>query len=219
LVGAVLVIAAVVIGMQRLNNGTAPQEAEVQMTPVVGGMTLATVPVPAGSGRGEPEVTATTGSLTTTGALSGTAAVSGSAPLSAAADLTGTTELSVTAAVSATATVSETVAAPTAQPTSKPTAVKTPTAEPQVTEVVPSPVFAAGEAVQAAGGRAALHAEPSEDAPVLDSYGPNVTLMVLEPGGDFSRYPVEVAGRGWVRVRAADGLVGWTPTAGLARAQ
>jgi hypothetical protein len=32
---------------------------------------------------------------------------------------------------------------------------------------------------------------------------------VLAPSGDYADYPVVVDGVGWVRVRAADGLVGW----------
>jgi hypothetical protein len=50
---------------------------------------------------------------------------------------------------------------------------------------------------------------------VLDSIAEGSILTVMEPGGDFASYPVEQEGQSWVRVRAADGLVGWTPTEGL----
>jgi hypothetical protein len=243
LVAGIVVIALIVLGIERLNNGGSPQEAEVQMTPVVGGMTLATMPAPAGSSRREPEVTATTGSAITAGGdVSGTAQLTTGAAVSvaAAADVTATAAVTATAGVTAAANVTgtpgtgETAGAkplieptrsgepgvtvlPGANPTARPTAVRTPTAEPQVEAARPSPLFAPGEVVRPAGGRAVLHAAPGEDAPMLDSFGENASLTVLEPGDDFARYPVEVDGRSWVRVRAVDGLVGWTPAAGLSR--
>jgi len=34
-------------------------------------------------------------------------------------------------------------------------------------------------------------------------------LEVLDPDGDVDSYPVVIDGQSWLRVRAADGLVGW----------
>jgi hypothetical protein len=242
-----IVVAAIWLGAQRLNNGAQPIGAEVQMTPIMGGMAVSTT----NATSGEPEVTATTGSndpavrastvvLSETEALSETAAVTAtdgvtagvalteSAPLTSAPVVSGaeevtaivaTGEISELVAVTATGANTETDAVATPVATETPTTAPTPTVAPTPTAtprpVVPPPVFAPGERVSVRAGRAPLYAEPSASAPVLDAVSEGSTLTVLEPGGDFASYPVEQAGQGWVRVRAADGLVGWTPTEGL----
>lgn len=181
----ILVLIGVAMGVERLNDRTQRSGAEVQLTPIVGGMAVPTTP---GSGNGEPSVTVTNGAaVTATGTLSPSAAV------------TDTATISGTAAASGTATGE---------------------AEPQVTVLAgPAPVFAPGMTVHNSSGDVSIYAEPSLDSQVLDSYAAGVALTVLEPGGDFSAYPVEIDGQGWVRVRAADGLAGWTPAAGLTVAE
>jgi hypothetical protein len=42
------------------------------------------------------------------------------------------------------------------------------------------------------------------------------SFVVIEPGGDYTGYPVEVDTVRWYRVRAEDGLVGWAMADGLA---
>ena len=57
-----------------------------------------------------------------------------------------------------------------------------------------------------------LYVDASRYAPVMNQYAVEATFTLLEPSGDYSAYPVEVAGERWYRLRAADGLVGWTPS-------
>lgn len=176
----VLVLIGIALGVERLNDQTQRIGAEVELTPIVGGMAVPTTP----ASSGEPGVVVTDGAaLTATGTLSPSAAVTDAAAISG------------TAAASGTATGE---------------------AEPQVTVLAgPAPVFEPDTAVRSSSGDVLVYAEPSLESQVLDSYAAGVTLTVLEPGDDFIAYPVEVDGQGWVRVRAADGLVGWTPAAGL----
>lgn len=182
----VLVLIGIALGVERLNDQTQRIGAEVQLTPIVGGMAVPTTPA---SSSGEPGVVVTDGAaLTATGTLSPSAAVTDAATIAG------------TAAASGTATGGTAAGE----------------AEPQVTVLAgPAPVFEPDTAVHNSSGDVLVYAEPSLEAQVLDSYAAGVALTVLEPGGDFTAYPVEVEGQGWVRVRAADGLVGWTPAAGL----
>jgi hypothetical protein len=66
--------------------------------------------------------------------------------------------------------------------------------------------------VVAGGSRVEIYADAAPNALLLDSVGAGIALEVLDPSGDFESYPVEAGGYGWVRVRAADGLVGWVRT-------
>jgi len=69
--------------------------------------------------------------------------------------------------------------------------------------------FAVGDKVVPNSGRLELYADAAPDAMVLDSYGPSAVLEVLDSDEDNGAYPVVVDGESWLRVRAADGLVGW----------
>lgn len=61
-----------------------------------------------------------------------------------------------------------------------------------------------------------LYADAAPDAIVMNQYGVDSVFTLLEPSGLDAAYPVTVDGEPWYRVRAADGLVGWAPTAQLA---
>jgi hypothetical protein len=63
--------------------------------------------------------------------------------------------------------------------------------------------------------RVQLYADAHADAHFLDSYARGGRFVVVEPTADYGDYPVVVERDEWVRVRAADGLVGWTPAASL----
>lgn len=63
--------------------------------------------------------------------------------------------------------------------------------------------------------RVQLYADAHADSRFLDSYARGGTFVVVEPTADYGDYPVVVERAEWVRVRAADGLVGWTPAASL----
>ena len=69
--------------------------------------------------------------------------------------------------------------------------------------------FKVGDNVMPSGGSVAVYADAAPDAMVLDSYGPSAVLEVLDPDMNNGDYPVVVDGQSWIRVRAADGLVGW----------
>ena len=58
-----------------------------------------------------------------------------------------------------------------------------------------------------------LYVDASRQAQVMNQYAVEAIFTVLEPSGDYSSYPVEAEGEQWYRVRADDGLVGWTPAA------
>jgi hypothetical protein len=74
----------------------------------------------------------------------------------------------------------------------------------------PGPAFAVGdEAIVVAIEGASLRSDAGEDAPVMQLYPMGDLVTILRPSGDYEAYPVEVDGVEWVRVRAADGLVGW----------
>ncbi len=73
---------------------------------------------------------------------------------------------------------------------------------------VAAPVLDAG-ALITAGGTVDVYADADPTAPRFGEYPAGTVLAVVEAGGDFGGYPVEVDGRRWYRVRAPDGLVGW----------
>ena len=75
---------------------------------------------------------------------------------------------------------------------------------------VAAPVLDAG-ALITAGGTVDVYADADPTAPRFGEYPAGTVLAVVEAGGDFGGYPVEVDGRRWYRVRAPDGLVGWVP--------
>ncbi|MEX1021385.1 MAG: hypothetical protein WDZ49_17120 [Litorilinea sp.] len=66
-----------------------------------------------------------------------------------------------------------------------------------------------------AADRVELYADADGDSSFLDSYARGGTFVVMEPTGDHMAYPVVVDDDQWIRVRAADGLVGWTSAHGL----
>ncbi len=61
-----------------------------------------------------------------------------------------------------------------------------------------------------------LYVDASRQAPVMNQYALEAIFTLLEPSGDYGGYPVAVEGEQWYRVRAEDGLVGWTPAEMLA---
>lgn len=58
-------------------------------------------------------------------------------------------------------------------------------------------------------GQLSLFADIYMSAPVLNVYPSGTELLVLEPTGDYSTYPVEQGGISWLRVRDGAGLIGW----------
>lgn len=74
----------------------------------------------------------------------------------------------------------------------------------------PTPALAPERPALAAEGGLRLYADASFEAVLLDRYPAGARFTVLEPSGDYDDFPVAREGSLWVRVRAADGLVGWT---------
>lgn len=54
-----------------------------------------------------------------------------------------------------------------------------------------------------------LFADAGQNSLVLDELIEGAKLVISEPSGEYSTYPVAKEGRLWVRVRSQDGLVGW----------
>ncbi|MEM7132802.1 MAG: hypothetical protein AAF702_41245 [Chloroflexota bacterium] len=59
-------------------------------------------------------------------------------------------------------------------------------------------------------GHLRLLADAGESSAVLNVYSPGAELVVLEPSGEYSRYPIVSNGISWIRVQDRRGLVGWT---------
>ena len=201
----VIVLIGVALTVERLNDTPERIGAEVQLTPIVGGMV---VPTSASAGdSGEPQVT-----VTSAGVVSATE----SATTAVEETVTRTSGVAVT-------TVTTEMAEPTETTTTTGEAPAEGAQPEPISETAPATgtalVFEVGATVQKSAGEAVVYAEPSTEAPVMDTYAPGAALTVLEPGSDFTGYPVVVDDAGWVRVRAADGLVGWTPATGLSLAE
>lgn len=64
-------------------------------------------------------------------------------------------------------------------------------------------------------GGARLYSDASADAMVMAIYADGEEMTIVEPSGEHDGYPVTVEGAQWVRVRAADGLVGWVVAGNL----
>ena len=54
-----------------------------------------------------------------------------------------------------------------------------------------------------------LYADAGRNSLVLDELIEGATLLISEPSGEYSTYPVAKEGQLWVRVRSQDGLIGW----------
>ena len=70
-----------------------------------------------------------------------------------------------------------------------------------------------------AGGVLRFYADADPTAPRLAEYAAGTTFVVVEPGGDYTAYPVDMNGVRWYRVRAADDLVGWVMADAVSPAQ
>jgi hypothetical protein len=116
-----------------------------------------------------------------------------------------TDTLPLTPTVAATDTATPAPVMPTPAPTTIPRALSTPRA----TIAADTRTFAPGDVVVGRNRRVAVYADANREASLLDSFGVNVELTVVEPSGDYGDYPVVYAGEQWLRVRALDGLVGW----------
>ena len=79
------------------------------------------------------------------------------------------------------------------------------------TGVTPAVALLPGQQVRPLTTAVRLYVDANRDAPVMNQYAVEAIFTLLEPSGDYSAYPVEAEGEQWYRVRADDGLVGWTP--------
>jgi hypothetical protein len=105
---------------------------------------------------------------------------------------------------------------PTATESSTVSLVPAPAASPQVTASIAAGIevsrWQAGQVVGVRSPPLYLYADANFSSTLLDELEFGTVLVVLEPGGDYSHYPVVGEGVEWVRVRAQDGLVGWAAT-------
>ena len=88
-----------------------------------------------------------------------------------------------------------------------------PTATPLPPTATPIPVLQVGQRVQIAntdGEGIRFRSDASTASLTQEIYNDGALFTVLEPGGDYDSYPVEVEGLRWYRLQADDGLVGWT---------
>ena len=70
-------------------------------------------------------------------------------------------------------------------------------------------------AIVIARGVTRVYPEANPRAQAMGEYAAAATFVVIEPGADYTSYPVEINEVRWYRVRAADGLVGWAMADGL----
>ena len=68
-----------------------------------------------------------------------------------------------------------------------------------------------------AGGVLRLYADADPTAQRLAQYDAGAEFVVVEPGGDYTAYPVDKNGVRWYRVRAPDSLVGWVMADAVSR--
>lgn len=54
-----------------------------------------------------------------------------------------------------------------------------------------------------------VHADASQEAPILEVYIDDTVLTIVDPSGDYATYPVQNDGAAWYRVRDQNGLVSW----------
>lgn len=219
--GIILVVIVVFLALDRAET-TARRQAARQSAPTVGGLVVAS-PVPTAAAVA---VQVTSTPLQVTAAV-GAIVLGGETPTPAPEeDVEGTEPL-------ATTIVTEEAGEPepaTPEPAEETESAETATAEaPVATEVPPTPepatptpraqsvarvpavapvVVEPGDRLRG-GDRVRLYADADPKAPVLDAVAAVNGLIVLEPSGDFSDYPILRFGHNWARVRAADGLVGW----------
>ena len=78
-------------------------------------------------------------------------------------------------------------------------------------------IFDVGASV-VARGVTRVYPEANPRAQAMGEYTAAATFVVIEPGADYTSYPVEINEVRWYRVRAADGLVGWAMADGLEQA-
>lgn len=99
-------------------------------------------------------------------------------------------------------------------PTLEPDAPATIAPPTEVAPTVEPPLLVTGQQVSVIGSLR-LYADADPDSLTLDEYNPIAIFVVVEPTADFARYPVEINGVRWYRVRAEDGLVGWVMADGV----
>jgi hypothetical protein len=94
-----------------------------------------------------------------------------------------------------------------------PAVIPTPSMPPPAPTVIatwtPANHFTPGQTIHAVKSGVSLYADASRDALLLDTYSRGSRFIVLEPNGDYERYPVQREGLLWIRLRASDGLAGW----------
>lgn len=74
-----------------------------------------------------------------------------------------------------------------------------------------APVLFIGDAVQVLPAtELRLYTDATTSANVMNLYAPGERFTILDPSGDYAIYPVERDGALWYRLRAPDGLVGWS---------
>lgn len=206
--GVILIVIVVYLALERSAEMARRQAAEQAALPVVGGMVVTpAAPVADSPATATPSADASDGATLGATVLGTETAVAPDEPTEEAGDaVDAPTEEAVEAEV----------ATATPVPTPTPTTQARPTSAPRVPAVAPT-VFAPGDRVASENRQLTLFADASVNAPVLDAVTPGSVLVVLEPSGDYSEYPVLRGGQNWVRVRAGDGLAGWVLAEALTR--
>ncbi len=73
----------------------------------------------------------------------------------------------------------------------------------------PTPIVLETDTEVKALGKMRIYADADPMSTAMAEYAVDTVFRVIEPGEDFSEYPIEINGVRWYRVRAEDGLVGW----------